>query len=101
MNWGDCYLKGRLPRPHDKGDAYRCRLNDKKLVFDESAGGNYSYPWQDNFCETRDFQAGQCPGGFGHQGQDIRPATCTLDETTKRTAAFRTSMAPSPCATAS
>jgi hypothetical protein len=78
MNWGDCYLKGRLPRPHDKGDAYRCRLNDKKLVFDESAGGNYSYPWQDNFCETRDFQAGQCPGGFGHQGQDIRPATCTL-----------------------
>jgi len=78
MNWGDCYLKGRFPRPHDKGDAYRCRLNDKKLVFDESANENYSYPWQDNFCETRDFQAGQCPGGFGHQGQDIRPATCSL-----------------------
>lgn len=78
MNWGDCYLKGRFPRPHDKGDAYRCRLNDKRLVFDESATENYSYPWQDNFCETRDFQAGQCPGGFGHQGQDIRPATCTL-----------------------
>jgi hypothetical protein len=78
MNWGDCYLKGRFPRPHDKGDAYRCRLNDKKLVFDESATENYSYPWQDNFCETRDFQAGQCPGGFGHQGQDIRPATCSL-----------------------
>ena len=78
MNWGDCYLKGRFPRPHDKGDAYRCKLNDKKLVFDESAAENYSYPWQDNFCETRDFQAGQCPGGFGHQGQDIRPATCAL-----------------------
>ncbi len=78
MNWGDCYLKGRFPRPHDKGDAYRCRLNDKKLVFDELATENYSYPWQDNFCETRDFQAGQCPGGFGHQGQDIRPATCSL-----------------------
>ena len=78
MNWGDCYLKGRFPRPHDKGDSYRCRLNDKRLVFDESATENYSYPWQDNFCETRDFQAGQCPGGFGHQGQDIRPATCTL-----------------------
>ena len=78
MNWGDCYLKGRFPRPHDKGDAYRCRLNDKKLIFDESAAENYSYPWQDNFCETRDFQAGQCPGGFGHQGQDIRPSTCTL-----------------------
>lgn len=78
MNWGDCYLKGRYPRPHDKGDAYHCKLNDKKLVFDESATENYSYPWQDNFCETRDFQAGQCPGGFGHQGQDIRPATCSL-----------------------
>lgn len=78
MNWGDCYLKGRLPRPHDKGDAYRCKLNNKRLVFDESAPENYSYPWQDNFCETRDFQAGQCPGGFGHQGQDIRPATCAL-----------------------
>lgn len=78
MNWGDCYLKGRFPRPHDKGDTYRCKLNDKKLVFDESAADNYSYPWQDNFCETRDFHAGQCPGGFGHQGQDIRPATCEL-----------------------
>ena len=78
MNWGDCYLKGRLPRPHGKGDAYRCRLNDKRLVFDESATENYSYPWQDNFCETRDFQASQCPGGFGHQGQDIRPSNCTL-----------------------
>ena len=36
-----------------------------------------SYPWQDNFCEARDYQAGQCPGGFGHQGQDIRPAGCS------------------------
>lgn len=78
MNWGDCYLKGRSPRPHDKGDPYRCRLNDKKLVFYEGAAENYSYPWQDNFCETRDFQAGQCPGGFGHQGQDIRPGSCIL-----------------------
>jgi hypothetical protein len=78
LNWGDCNLKGRVPLPHERGDAYRCRLNDKPLVFDESAAENYSYPWQDNFCETRDFQAGQCPGGFGHQGQDIRPSTCAL-----------------------
>lgn len=77
MNWGDCYLKGRTARPNTKGAAYRCKLNDKKLVFDESAKENYSYPWQDNFCETRDFEAGQCPAGYGHQGQDIRPATCT------------------------
>jgi murein DD-endopeptidase MepM/ murein hydrolase activator NlpD len=32
------------------------------------------YPWQDNFCEARSFNVGQCASGFGHQGQDIRPA---------------------------
>ncbi len=37
---------------------------------------NYSYPWRDNFCETRSWTNGQCPAGRGHQGQDIRPATC-------------------------
>lgn len=36
----------------------------------------YSYPWRDNFCERRGFTVGQCPGGIGHQGQDIRPAPC-------------------------
>ncbi len=34
------------------------------------------YRWRDNFCERRDFQVGQCPSGRGHQGQDIRGATC-------------------------
>ena len=37
---------------------------------------NYSYPWWDNFCETRSWDVPLCPGGNGHQGQDIRPATC-------------------------
>lgn len=37
---------------------------------------NYSYPWRDNFCETRSWTNGLCPAGRGHQGQDIRPATC-------------------------
>jgi hypothetical protein len=32
--------------------------------------------WQDNFCEARSFSVGQCASGFGHQGQDIRPAAC-------------------------
>jgi len=59
-----------------KGDDYRCKRNDKPLVFDESARENYSYPWQDNFCETRDFEVGQCATGMGHQGQDIRPSSC-------------------------
>ena len=42
----------------------------------EGDPGNYSYPWRDNFCERRSFYVGQCPGGLGHQGQDIRPASC-------------------------
>jgi murein DD-endopeptidase MepM/ murein hydrolase activator NlpD len=51
-------------------------VNGRPLVFDESA--NYAYPWRDNFCEHRNFFVGQCPGGEGHQGQDIRPSNCTL-----------------------
>ena len=48
------------------------------MVFNESGPGNYSYPWRDNFCEHRRFFVGQCPGGEGHQGQDIRPSSCKL-----------------------
>jgi hypothetical protein len=46
---------------------------------EELAGGNTSYPWRDNFCEARSFNVGQCVGGFGHQGDDIRPAPCPPD----------------------
>ncbi len=46
-----------------------------------NAGGqcdpsNYSYPWRDNYCEFRSWTMPLCPSGRGHQGQDIRPATC-------------------------
>jgi hypothetical protein len=51
-----------------------CKSSDRPL--DELVGGNTSYPWQDNFCEARSFGVGQCASGFGHQGQDIRPAPC-------------------------
>ncbi|MBW2522834.1 MAG: peptidoglycan DD-metalloendopeptidase family protein [Deltaproteobacteria bacterium] len=37
---------------------------------------NYSYPWRDNYCEIRSWTMPLCPAGQGHQGQDIRPATC-------------------------
>lgn len=40
---------------------------------------NYSFPWRDNFCETRSGRNPVCPSGRGHQGQDIRPATCERD----------------------
>jgi hypothetical protein len=78
LNWGDCDQTGRSPRPRGKDTPYRCRVNLKPLVFNEAAPENYSYPWRDNFCEHRYFYVGQCPAGRGHQGQDLRPATCNL-----------------------
>jgi hypothetical protein len=79
MPWGDCYRTGHLGRFGKKGASYRCKLNDVPLVFDESAAVNFTYPWRDNFCELRDFIVGQCPGGYGHQGEDIRPSNCALN----------------------
>jgi hypothetical protein len=38
-----------------------------------------AYPWRDNFCEARSFEVWQCPGGHGHQGEDIRAANCPAD----------------------
>ena len=40
---------------------------------------NYGYPWHDNYCESRSYSMPLCPAGTGHQGQDIRPATCVKD----------------------
>lgn len=42
----------------------------------QCAAANYSYPWNDNFCESRSGTNVYCASGTGHQGQDIRPATC-------------------------
>jgi hypothetical protein len=50
------------------------RSNSKPL---DQMGGNGGYPWRNNFCEARSFSVGQCPGGFGHQGQDISPESCS------------------------
>jgi len=80
MPWGDCYRTGRSGTVGPKGAQYSCRVNGIPLVFDESAAVNFSYPWRDNFCELRDFLVGQCPGGWGHQGEDIRPSTCVLKD---------------------
>ena len=78
MPWGDCYRTGHTGRLGRKGAHYACKVNGLPLVFDEAASVNFTYPWRDNFCEERDFLVGQCPGGQGHQGEDIRPSTCTL-----------------------
>jgi len=37
---------------------------------------NFSYPWHDNYCESRSWDMPLCPSGSGHQGQDIRAASC-------------------------
>ncbi|MCH9741448.1 MAG: M23 family metallopeptidase [Epsilonproteobacteria bacterium] len=37
---------------------------------------NYQYPWHDNYCEKRAWGMPLCPSGKGHQGVDIRGATC-------------------------
>lgn len=41
---------------------------------------NYQYPWKDNYCEKRSWSMPLCPGGKGHQGVDIRPASCKKDQ---------------------
>ncbi len=78
MPWGDCYRTGHSGRLGRKGSEYSCKVNGIPLVFDELAAVNFTYPWRDNFCEQRDFLVGQCPGGYGHQGEDIRPGSCTI-----------------------
>ncbi len=37
---------------------------------------NFQYPWHDNYCEKRGWRMPLCPTGKGHQGVDIRPASC-------------------------
>ncbi len=42
----------------------------------ENDPANFDYPWRDNFCEVRRSGNGLCAAGVGHQGQDIRAASC-------------------------
>lgn len=49
---------------------------DNPNVGQENDARNFDYPWYDNFCEVRSHTLGLCEAGVGHQGQDIRPATC-------------------------
>jgi hypothetical protein len=59
--------------PLEKAPAF---AHSQSFANRKSGGSADSYPWQDNFCEARSFGVGQCATGFGHQGQDIRPAAC-------------------------
>lgn len=59
--------------PLEKPPAFAHSQSFGRTKSDGRAG---EYPWQDNFCEARSFEVGQCASGFGHQGQDIRPGAC-------------------------
>jgi murein DD-endopeptidase MepM/ murein hydrolase activator NlpD len=52
--------------------------SQKRRSGDKADAPNSGYPWRDNFCEARSFSVGQCPNGFGHQGEDVRPGSCPL-----------------------
>lgn len=54
---------------------------------DECDSRNYTYPWRDNFCETRSSNRNSpfCPVGRIHQGQDIRVGTPSECEVLRRT----------------
>lgn len=41
---------------------------------------NFSYPWRDNYCESRSWDMPLCPSGSGHQGQDLRASDCEKDK---------------------
>jgi hypothetical protein len=74
------YSQIRFPLEKTPAFAHSQSFRNRKSrdrPLDEPVGGNTSYPWQDNFCEARGFGVGQCASGFGHQGQDLRPAPCS------------------------
>ncbi len=79
MNMGDCNQTGAGSQIiRRRGAPFRCPSSDKVAEAGTSSGGSYVYPWRDNFCEARGFFVGQCPGGRGHQGEDIVAVDCKL-----------------------
>ena len=66
--------------PIEKGAAYASSHfygvgGQRGKAGDSCDDTNYAYPWRDNFCELRKDNLPFCLSG-GHQGQDLRPATC-------------------------
>lgn len=75
-HWDKCARRGRFPLPRAIGQRDRCGSEGETSAPVESAEAIERIVWRDNFCERRDFEAWQCPGGWGHQGQDIQAAAC-------------------------
>lgn len=62
-------------------------LGGRILGGDECDRSNYTYPWRDNFCETRTSNRNTpfCPLGKVHLGQDVRVGTPSECEVLRRT----------------
>ena len=83
MHGGDCLgQKQSLGKKSKDGhELYVCQQNPSKVLEQlEGHGENYSYPWRDNYCESRgDGSPIECPVMQGHAGQDIRPSNCAKE----------------------
>jgi hypothetical protein len=77
INLGDCTATpGDTRVLRRNGKSFRCLPGKTTAAADMPNGGQNLYPWRDNFCESRAYFVGQCPSGFGHQGEDIVPVGC-------------------------
>lgn len=90
LKTGPAYLNSQVYRYKGGFDPNWLGPTGVKLGAQNDPGGieqcdsrNYSYPWQDNFCEQRagSTQANlSCPGRTGHQGVDIRGTLCKTND---------------------
>jgi hypothetical protein len=70
----DVMVYSQIRFPLEKAPAFlRSQSNGRRDRTEQPAG---SILWRDNFCEARGFEVWQCPGGHGHQGEDIRTPQC-------------------------
>jgi Peptidase family M23 len=69
-----CYSQIRFPL--DAPAFIHSQSFGRRRSSDSSDQPSGLYPWRDNFCEARSFNVGQCASGYGHQGEDLRPAAC-------------------------
>ncbi|WP_314950814.1 M23 family peptidase [Bradyrhizobium cosmicum] len=69
----DVMAYAQIRFPLEKAPAF---VRSQSYAKRDKTEGSTSYPWRDNFCESRSFEVWQCGGGYGHQGEDIRAADC-------------------------
>jgi hypothetical protein len=81
MHAGNC--NGAANKIELSSGRYKCRQLPTRILEDrENHLENYAYPWRDTYCEVRndnDRAPPDCPRPRGHEGQDIRPRECILE----------------------